>query len=48
VTTLFFFKQQGSNGPARKWQSIFWIGFLPHIVCGVIYFTFCMMNNRYF
>ncbi len=48
VTTFFFFKQQRSNYPPQKWQTVFWIGFLPHIVCGVIYFIYCLMNNFYF
>jgi hypothetical protein len=48
ISTLFFFKQILKTPNLKKWKSIFWIGFMPHIVAGVIYFGYCLLNNRYF
>jgi hypothetical protein len=48
AATFFFFKQRGQTDPSPKWKRIFWGGFLPHILCGVIYYAYCILNNRYF
>lgn len=48
AATFFFFKQRCQTHPSLKWKGILWGGFLPHILCGIIYYTYCLMNNRYF
>lgn len=48
AATFFFFKQRGQTDPSQKWKRILGGGFLPHILCGVIYYAYCILNNRYF
>ena len=48
AATLFFFQRRGQQKPPMKWKGILWGGFLPHILCGIIYCAYCILNNRYF
>ncbi len=48
MTCLFFFKKRQSDQDLKKWKFIFWGGFMPHIAAGMIYFGYCLLNNRYF
>jgi hypothetical protein len=47
VSTLFFFGQMDKTIPIRKWTIILITGFLPHILCGIIYYGYCLLNNFY-
>ena len=47
VSTLFFFGQMNKTVPKGKWAITLAAGFLPHILCGVIYYAYCLLNNLY-
>jgi len=47
TTAHFFFKQWGKNKASRKWFLILVFGFVPHIIAGCIYYTYCLMNDFY-
>jgi hypothetical protein len=48
ATTFFFFKQRDPASSQKEWAVLLLAGFIPHIICGLIYFSYCLMNNRYF
>ena len=48
VSSLFFFQRIQLNQPDKKWGYTAILGFMPHIVCGVIYYIYCLTNNTYF
>lgn len=47
VSTLFFFGQKNRTASIRKWVIILTFGFFPHILCGLIYYGYTLLNNIY-
>ena len=47
VSAMFFFGQMDKTLPKKKWAVSLVVGFLPHMLCGLIYYGYCLLNNTY-
>lgn len=47
VSAIFFFSQMEKTFSKTKWTITLLVGFMPHIVCGFVYYAYCLLNNIY-
>ncbi len=48
LSALFFFRQRAGGRADKKWLAALLAGFLLHILAGIIYYAYTLMNNTYF
>ena len=47
ASVIFFFKHHTDTQPAWLWKVLLWVGFVPHMVAGVVYYVYVLARGTF-